>query len=54
MSENEYILESAKWVCMYAHCILGSHRRIANVVVSEFRVRVWGIKQEEIEVGGSV
>jgi hypothetical protein len=48
------ILEPAKWVCTYVHCILGSHRRIANVVGGEFRVRVWGYKQEVKEVGGSV
>jgi hypothetical protein len=28
--------------------------RIANVVGGEFRVRVWGSKQDETEVGGSV
>jgi hypothetical protein len=54
MSENGYILEPTKWVCTYAHCILGSRQRITDVVGGEFRVRVWGSKQEETEVGGNV
>jgi hypothetical protein len=37
---------------MYAHCILRSRRRIANVIGGEFRVRVWEAnkKKQKLEV----